>query len=358
MGLFRRKLKPKPDPLIRWYGKLPAYGDYYDSGSGEEWIAEFTQKWLMNGYQAYESRRRSAPSAPPAANHEPRSAQRMPSCACLLQLPQSGMTVLSSCLDFGGDTVGRKFPLCFFAGIPTADLPGITGGNALAILSTLNQLLGLGRRVARFLNDPGVKGPEQFRAEFADQEVSLDALVAPPTDSWIERAKAIRMADWYAVADDTLGAADLDAWLRRARRWGEMLAQGDAPGFKAVLSFPLAPERAPGAPRIDRDIQVAGWVRWLEGRMDLKARPVSLVITDEPAPACSRLTVILGELSPDDFLLLTPLVADLEHVDNLAAVREDAPPEAQAAASEAPPTLTATTWADFVTAGTRLELKV
>lgn len=352
MGLFRRKLKPKPDPLIRWYGKLPVYGDYYDSGSGEEWIAEFTQKWLMNGYQTYESRRRGARSVPADDNHEPRHAQRLPSCACLLQLPSSGMTVLGSCLDFGGDTVGRKFPLCFFAGIPTADLPGMTAGTALPILSALNQLLGLGRRVARFLNDPGLKGPEQFRAEFGDQEVSLDSLTAPPTDTWIERAKAIRMADWYAATGTALGAVDLDAWLRRARRWGDLLTHGDSPGFKAVLSLPLAPERAPGAPRIDRDIQVAGWVRWLEGRMDLKARPVSLIITDDAPPACSRLMVVLGELTPDDFLLLTPLATDLEHVDNLAAVREDA--DSPSSEGEA----AATTWADFVTTGTRRELKV
>ena len=356
MGLFRRK--PKPDPLIRWYGKLPAYGDYYDSGSGEEWIAEFTQKWLMNGYQAYESRRRQAQPAASPEHHDARPAQRLPSCACLLQLPHSGMTVLSSCLDFGGDTVGRKFPLCFFVAAPTADLPALNGGTAPPVLSILNQLLGLGRRVARFLNDPGVKGPEQFRAEFADQEVNLDALSTAPTDGWIDRAKAIRMADWYTATGNALGAPGLETWLHRARRWGEMLAQGDSPGFKAVLSFPLAPERAPGVPRIDRDLQVTGWVRWLEGRMDLKNRPVSLVITDEPAPACSRLTVIRGELAPDDFLLLTPLAVDLEHVDDLAAVREEPSPDSPPPAGETSSPSTVTTWADFVTAKAQLEVKV
>jgi len=354
MSLFRRK--PKPDPLIRWYGKLPAYGDYYDSGSGEEWISEFTQKWLMNGYQAYESRRRNA--QPPADDHEHHHASRLPSCTCLLRLPQSGMTVLGSCLDFGGDMVGRKFPLCFFVGAPTADLPRLHGGTALPFLSILNQLLGLSRRVVRFLNDPGVKGPEQFRTEFADQEVNLDAVSAAPTDAWIERAKSIRMADWYAATGSTLGSPDLDAWLRRARRWGEMLAQGDSPGFKAVLSFPLAPERAPGLPRIDRDLQVVGWVRWLEGRVDLKNRPTSLVITDEPAPACSRLTVVLGELAADDFLLLTPLAPHLDHVDDLAAVREDPSAETQPPASDTPTATSVATWADFVTAKAQLEVKV
>lgn len=358
MGLFRRKPKPKSDPLIRWYGKLPAYGDYYDSGGGEDWVTEFTQKWLMNGFQVYEARRRNATPAGTSPGGSPHPAHRMPACGCILQLPQSGMTVFASCLDFGGDTVGRKFPLCFFVGTPTADLPELTGSSILPALSVLTHLLGLGRRVVRFLNDPGVKGPEQFRAEFADQEVNLNPLTTPSADAWMERARSIKMADWHAAAGNTLGASDLDAWLRRAGRWGERLTKSDSLGFKATLSFPLVPERPPGLPRIDRDVQVAGWLRWLENRVDLKGRPTSLVLTDEPPPACSRLTVILGGLVPDDFLLLTPMIAELEHVDDLATVRDEESPESPPPATETPPAPAVATWADFVTPGARVELKV
>lgn len=358
MGLFRRKPKPKPDPLIRWYGKLPVYGDYYHSDSGEEWVAEFTQKWLMNGYQVYEGRRRNSHPHDAPASASPQTGQRMPACGCILQLPQTGMTVLASCLDFGGDTVGRKFPLCFFVGYPTADLPSLSSGAILPYMGVLTHLLGLSRRVARFLNDPGVKGPEQFRAEFADQEALLDPLSSPPSDLWMERARGIKLTDWYSATGDTLGTPGLEAWLRRAAQWGERLARSDSSGFKATLSFPLAPERVQGLPRIDRDAQVAGWLRWLEGRMDLAGRALSLVLTEEPAPACSRLTIILGELAPDDFLLLTPLATSLEHVDDLAAVREadaadDSAPAADAAAASTPDT-----WADFVGTDGKVELKV
>jgi hypothetical protein len=103
---------------------------------------------------------------------------------------------------------------------------------------------------------------------------------------------------------------------------------------------------------------VAGWLRWLEGRAEFKGRAVSLLLTDEPSPACSRLTVILGALAPDDFLLLTPLAVDLEHVDDLATVREEGSPETQSPPIEAPAAPAAATWADFVTTGARVELKV
>jgi len=399
MSLFRRK--PKPDPLIRWYGKLPVYGDYYDSGSGGDWVAEFTQKWLMKGLELYEQRRRNDANANPAPGHEHRPAHRLPTGGCILQLPQSGMTVIASCLDFGGDIVGRRFPLCFFVGLPAADWPGMGGGSAIPAIQALSELLRLGKQVARFLNEPGLKGPEQFRAQFADHEVNLDGL-AVPLNGWMEKAGSIRMADWYSATSETLGADDLDAWLLRTARWGNRITRTDGPAFKSILSLPLAPEQGPHPSRIDRGVQVAGWFRWLENRMDLKARPLSLILADEQAPPRSRMTVIVGELAPEDFLLLTPLAAELKHVDDLSMVRDepagndshatDASGQADAAqadaSSPAPPSdapaaatreetasqtvaiaaakladhgvskRAVVTWADFVNPGSQVALKV
>src|SRR5438270_4064172 len=97
--LFKSKSKaPKleADPTVRWYGKLPTYGDYYFSNTDQGWAVEFNE-WVQSGVALYDEKRRAA------TTHLPK---RWPIAYCIVRLPQSGMTVLATILDFGGDNVG------------------------------------------------------------------------------------------------------------------------------------------------------------------------------------------------------------------------------------------------------------
>ncbi len=53
--LFKSKSsKLKPDPQIRWFGKLPTYADYYSSKTDANWAVEFND-WVLKVYQIYAS---------------------------------------------------------------------------------------------------------------------------------------------------------------------------------------------------------------------------------------------------------------------------------------------------------------
>ncbi|GMV98720.1 MAG: hypothetical protein HRF43_00025 [Phycisphaerae bacterium] len=336
-SLFKRSPKLKADPVIRWFGKMPAtreYNDYYRSAN-EPWMGEFNEEWLIRGYEIYGQRVRNGPGGRSAGK------DRIPVSSCILRLPKSGMTVLSAILDFGGDTLGRPFPMCFYVGLPTADWPGPTSDRIWEALGILRQLVGIQREVARFLNDPGQKKPEQFSAMFRDRAMSLERAVEPDGDAWLPRARSVSMSDWFAASDGHLGAGDVGSWMAMADRWGARIAEAESEDFEATLSFPIVA----GVPQ---EVQVAGWVRWLEGRMHLGRRAVSMMWTEPAASRPARLSVIARELMPEDFLLLTPLVSELNFVDDLAGLRQE--PGVDGSALPAGPS----SWADFVQSRAKL----
>ena len=80
-SLFK-KSRLKPDPKIRWFGKLPTYPDYYSSPADEAWVVEFND-FVLKGFEIYQ--RRFAQSGTPVP--------RLPVSGCFIRLPKSGMTV-------------------------------------------------------------------------------------------------------------------------------------------------------------------------------------------------------------------------------------------------------------------------
>lgn len=337
-SLFKRSPKLKADPVIRWFGKMPAtreYNDYYRSAS-EPWMNEFNEEWLIRGYELYAQRVYGG-----ARGRSQAGAGRLPVSNCILRLPKSGMTVLAAVLDFGGDTIGRPFPLCFYVGLPTADWVGPTSDRIWVALHALRQLAGLQREVARFLNEPGQKKPEQFAAIFREREINLDRTAEPDGDIWAQRAQDVRMTDWFAATDGNLGAAGAAAWMRMAEEWGDRIAAAECEGFEATLSLPIVPQ-------ISHEVQVAGWLRWLEARMRVGRRAASLMITEMPAPKLSRLSIVTRELMADDFLLITPLAGELNYLDDLTHLRQSGDSDGAAAASGE------LSWADFVQSRARL----
>ena len=296
--LFRPKgVALKADARIRWFGKLPTYADYYTSSGDEDWSVEF-HEWLLKGYETYHSRK-------PAGE---RSA-RLPGSTLIVRLPKSRMTVLAALQDYGGDMRGRPFPLCFYVGLPSDAWPGPAPERIGPALDVLERLTTLRQEVARFCNAPG-----RFEVRFGGRELTLGELLREDGDTrWLQAARALPLADWFAAARPALKVDELGRWHQLAHGWGDAIAGFESDDFSPTLRFPLAARVAP-------DVQIAGWLRWLSGRMDVAGRWLTVITTQAVANDVGYLYVVARELTADDFLLLTSLATSLPYVDDLCAL--------------------------------------
>ena len=293
-SLFKSKLEP--DPRVRWFGKLPTYADYYSSPPDEDWAVEFNE-WVLKGFEIYQSRLIQSGGR----------RQRVPVLQCVIRLPKSKMTALASLQDYGGDMHGRPFPLCFFVGVPTAQWSGPSGDQVAAAVRVIGDLTALHRQVPRML-----KGPGRFESIFGDRTVDLGSVVEVAADgSWQEQALSLPLADWFAGAEAALRVKDPQAWFELAVRWGDRIAGLECDTFEPTLRLPLA-----GG--IAVNVQAAGWLRWLESRMDLRRRALCLVICGETEREPGHLCVIARETVPEDFVLATGLAGTVSYADDLS----------------------------------------
>ncbi len=325
-NLFK-KSKLKPDPRIRWFGKLPTYPDYYSSPADESWAVEFNDI-VLKGFEIYQ--RRCAGTDTPMP--------RLPVSGFFFRLPKSGMTAFATLLDFGGDMRGRPFPMCFYAGVPTSLWPGPTSAHMAAATRVIRDLVALRREVAHFLNQPG-----RFEAVFGEREIDLGEVDAEaPDGSWAAGAKSLAMVDWFPGANSELKVPDRRNWHRQARRWGDNLAKLEGKDFEPTLRFPLAM-------RLALDVQIAGWIRWLELRMDLGRRLWSLIVSGDFDGSCGGMTVVAREIVPEDFLLFTPSATTVPYLDDLSKMEycqeEEGPGACEPSEAAADP---AGNWLDFV----------
>ncbi len=325
--LFKSKSpKLKPDPVIRWFGKLPTYADYYSSKAEDAWINEFND-WILKGFEIHHNR---GGAARPPGGH----AARLPLSGGIVRLPRSQMTVLFSIQDYGGDMRGRPFPLCLYVAVPTPAWPGPGSASVGSAVRVLTTLLKLRREVVRFLNAPG-----RLESVLGDREVSLDGFDdGDLDDGWIAEARKLSFAEWFAGARDALEVKEEAAWLALAARWGGNITTLDGADFEPTLSLPLAR----GVPLM---LQMAGWLRWLESRMKLTGRSLSLLyVCDERDEEPQRMVVVARELVPEDFLLLSVGFRTLPYVDDLASVK---PPDNPPPGSEPEPETVPENWAQF-----------
>ena len=225
-NLFRSKTgRLKPDPRIRWFGKLPTYPDYYSSPADEGWPIEFND-WVLKGFELYQGRLAGAKE----------SRSRMPLCCGVIRLPKSGMTVFASILDFGGDMRGRPFPICFYVGLPASQWPGPTSNTLAGATRVMRDLLALRHEVGRFINSPG-----HFETVFGDRKVDLAEIDEQSCDSsWTEPAESVEMGAWFAGVRAGLKVEDQETWRRMALAWGDALAEHEGKEFEPTLRFPLA----------------------------------------------------------------------------------------------------------------------
>jgi hypothetical protein len=291
-----------PDPRLRWFGKLPTYGDYYSSANDADWAVEFND-WILKGCELHLSRQ---------AGHK---REHLPPAVCVLRLPKSGMTVLASIQDFGGDMRGRSFPIVFYAGVPSATWPGPTSDRILPALRVLKDLVAFRDSVVRFVNAPG-----RFESTFGGREVQLDGLDADSRDeSWKAAARAVDVRVWFSAAGDAVKAETPEAWHSAVRTWGESIAALESDEFGPTFRFPIVMS-------LPFEAQVAGWLCWLERRMNLEQRFLSLLISKDAAAApTGRLSIIAREVVPEDYLLFTSFAGTLAYLDDLCAVTPKAP---------------------------------
>ena len=324
--IFKSK-KGNPDPRVRWFGKLPTYADYYSSKTDESWAVEFND-WILKGYELLRSRLSQNPSA----------RRSLPHCMCAVRLPKSGMTVFAAIMDYGGDMRGRPFPISFYAGIPSSHWPGPTSDRLAYPARVLRDLADLRRDVVRFINSPA-----HFETAFSGRVVDLAGIDSESTDtSWERQARTIRLEDWFNQAKQGLKPTDWPTWLRGVLKWGDDIAALESKEFSPTLRFPLAEG-------ISVEVQLAGWILWLEQRMNVRDRYCSVLVSgvlDDPAP---RLSVVARELLPDDFLLLSDLAGSLPYIDDVSQTKADlSPPDPAAPADPRIERLNAEgTWIDF-----------
>lgn len=321
--LFKSKKNAglRPDPRLRWFGKLPTYADYYKSNTDESWAVEMND-WIMKGYEIFHTRQREID----------RHVKRLPNSSFAIRLPKSELTAMGVVLDFGGDMRGRPFPICFYAGLPSALWPGPTCDRIAGLTRVWKELANMEHDLLHFFSRPS-----RFENLFGDREIDLSGVDADTRDEgWVKQAAAVSLSDWYAGTRPGQEGQDMEAWFRLVGRWGESIAKLEGEDFEATLVFPLS-SRCPS------DTQVAGWLAWLGARMDLARRALSLILVEGPGVDYGRLVVIAREeVSEADFLLLTPLIDTLNYVDDLSIrkVGDEPPP--------GPPLNLEISWADFV----------
>ncbi len=299
-NLFKSK-KTVQDPRVRWFGKLPTYADYYSSKADESWAIELND-WILKGYELLRSRQ--------SAHQVTRRV--LPFSACALRLAKSEMTVFASIMDYGGDQRGRPFPMSFYVGVPSAQWPGPTSDRLISAARLIRDLLDLRREVARFLNSPG-----HFETVFGGRVLDLSGIAGQSTDSsWQERAHRIRIDEWFQGARDNLRIDDALTWLRAATRWGDSIAALESKSFEPTLRMPLAREVAPGEAALD--VQLAGWIHWLQSRLNLRRRNYSIFLTGACDNGSPSLSIVARDLLPDDFLLLSDLAHTLPYLDDVS----------------------------------------
>ncbi len=337
----KRKSKTAPDPVVRWFGKLPTYGDYYESAGGAEWEKEL-REWSLRGRELFRVRSKallgdkSQTGKIVDAEDEEETIHltgRIDDCDAVLRLPKSGMTAFVTLRDYGGDMVGRPFPLMFYVAIPTESWPGPDCGMVSGMEQVFEPLRSLWGEVAQFL-----RGPGNFDSTFRGRKIDVASIVENKSNGdWTRGAMGLSVGDWFDAARHSMKTREPVAWFEMISRWGEQIRQHDENDHGLSLRLPLAA-------RTDEMIQLAGWLRWLEQRMDLSKRACSLLLTRNDVSAPSKLTLLARDIEVDDFLLMTPLSAKLDYLDDItmAEPHNDVPSESKGGWSAMQ------TWADFV----------
>lgn len=315
-----------PDASVRWFGKLPSAADYLTRQDQPPWAKAFAD-WMIAGVEAYHR------VVPRRADDE-----RMPPSWGIVRLPKSDVSVIFSMRDYGGDARGRDFPLAYFIGVQSNRVSGPTCDECAALFSIVLELDGFHAALEADVSAKG--GPGSGR--FDSRAISLQGFDAPvPSRDWSEAARRLPWLQWFRAVQGPHSMSDAEEWKRVLDTWSARITAADGPGFQPNLRFPLARNAS-------WELQVRGWLVWLESRMRLHERFCTCLCATRTAAGDDALNLLARTVVPDDFMLLTSRASQLEYMDwagRMSASNADAaaptaealPSAAEGEAAEADP---------------------
>jgi hypothetical protein len=291
----------KNETVLRAYGKLPLYAEYRRLELAPGTPTTFSH-WMDDGRLAWAR----LPSRSTSATVRP--------SRLVIRLPETREAVVASIWD-SRDSLGRVFPLAFFVVCPPealGDDPFKCWVSAFAIHETLEQfhreLAALGR------------GGDFYRLYQKRTVVLRPEDLGQRTKRLRYDASQIAAQEWFKAA---LGSSDANVWFaglaQRVQRWK---SQGSAVSGLA-LSCPLARGMA-------HEVQALLWLTWIERLLSDTGKLPGLII---PAPGDYgrvAMHILVRELLPDDFQLLTTDADQYGYVERLAEVPQPGPPEQSA----------------------------
>jgi hypothetical protein len=292
---------------LRAYGKLPFYAEYRRLEVAPGTPTTFSQ-WMDEGRLAWA---RSAPG---------KAAGTIRASRLLIRLPQTREAVVASVWD-SRDSLGRVFPFAFFVVCPLGALgndPFQCWAAAFAIHATFE----------RFHRELAVLGRGgDFYRLYQKRTVSLrpDDL-DERTERLRQEAAAIAADEWFkAVFGDLDPVPWFSSLLRRAERWKSEPAS--VPDL--ALSCPLAGGSAPEA-------QALLWLSWLSAPVR-KARKTPWLVMPAETDHHAAVHILVRDLLPNDFQLLTTDAANYGYVENLAQVLPAGPLTADLSVADSEP---------------------
>ncbi len=297
----------KNEAVLRAYGKLPFYAEYRRLEVSPGTPTAFSQ-WMDAGRLAWV---RSPAKSDSGATRPSRM---------LVGLPGSKEAIVANVWD-SRDSLGRVFPFVFFVVCP----PEVLGSDPIERLVTATSIHRSFDRLYTRLHSLGSGG--DFYRLYQKHVISLRP------DDLAERAGALREEAAKIAAEPWFKALALDgevapaAWfaglLRRSQRWK---AQSSSLGELAV-SCPLAKGISYGT-------QVVLWLEWLGGLFKKIGRMPWLVVPMENEQPAPDLTLVIRDLLPDDYQLLTTdgrVYSFVEHLSSTPSIEaaETAPSAAE-----------------------------
>ena len=283
----------KNETLLRAYGKLPFYAEYRRLEVSPGTPTLFSQ-WMDAGRLAWVR----SPSKSEAGITRP---SRM-----LINLPDSRETVVASIWD-SRDSLGRIFPFAFFVVCPPENL----GDDPIERWITTSSIQRRFEQLYAKLHTLG-SGGDFYRlyskhiiplrpADLSDRAHALrDDAARIAADAWF---KALSLGDGIAPGDWFAGL------LHRSRRWK---THADALSEMAI-SCPLASDTP-------IDSQAVIWLEWIDALTKKGGKMYSVLLPLDGKQHAVTLNLIVRDLLPDDYQLLTTDDRSYGFVERLATV--------------------------------------
>lgn len=293
----------KHQTVLRAYGKLPLYAEYRRLEVAPGTPTAFSQ-WIDAGRLAWVR-------SPAKSEAGTTRGSRL-----LVGLPATKEAIVASVWD-SRDSLGRVFPFAFFVVCPPATLgrdPVERWVAAASIHSAFDRMygglhsLGSGGDFYRFYQQRTIKlRPENLTERASKLREQAAEIAAQPWFESLSLDGDVAPERWFA------------GLLRRRQRWS---AQPDSLAETAI--------GCPLAKGLSYEVQVVLWLEWLAGLFKKLGKMPWLVVPTESEQSASAFNLVIRDLLPDDYQLLTTddrAYGFAEHLSTVPAVDADEAPE-------------------------------